>query len=133
MSLQTNKKRMVFFSAISLTDIVLLLLIFFLLSSSFILQPGIKVKLPRAATGVPEKSNQILITITHKEEIYLNQDRVLKSDLGSKIRTLLAQKPDQLVVIRADKDLPLQKAVEIVDIAKLAGAERFMIATQPGI
>ena len=54
MSLQTNKKRMLYFSAISLSDIVLLVLIFFLLSSTFIVQPGIKVYLPKAATGVPD-------------------------------------------------------------------------------
>ena len=133
MSLQTNRKRIVAFSAISLTDIVLLLLIFFLLSSSFIIQPGIKVKLPKAATGVPEEGQLILITMTAKQEIYLTQERIFQSDLGSKLRQLLAQKPDQMVVIRADKDLPLQQAVEIVDIAKLAGAEKFMIATQPGL
>ncbi len=131
MSLQTNKKRLVSFSAISLTDIVLLLLIFFLLSSSFIIQPGIKVKLPKAATGVPEESKQILITLTAREDIYLNQEKVLKADLGSKLRRLLAANKEQLVVIRADKDIPLQSAVEIIDIAKLAGAQRFMIATQP--
>ncbi len=133
MSLQTNRKRLVMFSAISLTDIVLLLLIFFLLSSSFIIQPGIKVKLPKAATGVPEKSKQITITLTAREEIYLNQERILKADLGSKLRQLLADNREQVVVIRADKNLPLQKAVEVIDLAKMAGAERFMIATEPGL
>ncbi len=133
MSLQTNRKRLVMFSAISLTDIVLLLLIFFLLSSSFIIQPGIKIKLPKAATGVPEESKQITITLTAKEEIYLNQKRILKADLGSKLRQLLAENREQVVVIRADKNLPLQKAVEVVDLAKMAGAERFMIATEPGL
>lgn len=132
MSLQTNKKRLVFFSAISLTDIVLLLLIFFLLSSSFIVQPGIKVKLPKATTGAPEEQKQILITVTAKDEIYLNENRVAKEDLGSQLRRLLATAPEKLVIIRADKSLALQKAVEVIDIAKLAGADKFMIATEPG-
>lgn len=133
MSLQTTKKRMVYFSAVSLTDIVLLLLIFFLLSSSFIVQPGIKVKLPKAQTGVPEEGQQILITITSRQEIYLNQEKISLADLGSRLRTLLAKAPERMVVIRADKDLSLQKAIEVVDVAKLAGAERFMIATEPGL
>ncbi|MFQ5632970.1 MAG: ExbD/TolR family protein [bacterium] len=133
MSLQTNKKRMLYFSAISLTDIVLLLLIFFLLSSSFIVQPGIKVNLPKAATGVPDESQQIIVSITGTEQIYLNQENVSKANLGTKLRQLLAQNPQRLVIIQADKDLSLQKAVEVVDIAKLSGAERFMIATQPGL
>jgi biopolymer transport protein ExbD len=133
MSLQTNKKRLLYFSAISLTDIVLLLLIFFLLSSSFIVQPGIKVSLPKAATGVPDEAQQIIVSIDGKGQIYLNQKKISKANLGTKLRQLLAQNPQKLVVIQADKDLSLQKAVEIVDIAKLSGAQRFMIATQPGL
>lgn len=133
MSLQTNKKRLLLFSAISLTDIVLLLLIFFLLSSSFIVQPGIKVNLPKAATGAPDEAKQILISITAKQQIYLNEKIVSKANLGARLRTLLAAAPDKLVVIRADRDLSLQEAVEVIDIAKLAGAQRFMIATEPGL
>jgi len=133
MSLQTTKKRMLLFSAISLTDIVLLLLIFFLLSSSFIVQPGIKVNLPKAATGVPDKKGQIYISISSKNDIYLNQEKTAKGQLGAKLRQLLAGDKSRVVVVRADKDVNLQAAVEIVDIAKLAGAEKFMIATEPGL
>lgn len=133
MSMQTNRKRLLFFSAISLTDIVLLLLIFFLLSSSFIVQPGIKVNLPKAASAVPEEATQILITITANEQIFVNQKLVPKSDLGAELRRQLGQSPEKLVVIRADKDLKLQQAIDVVDVAKLAGAQRFMIATAPGL
>lgn len=133
MSLQTNKKPLLYFSAVSLTDIVLLLLIFFLLSSSFIVQPGIKVNLPKAATGAPDESQQIVISITGAEQIYLNQQEISRADLGPRLRRLLQENKQKLVVIRADRDLPLQKAVEIVDIAKLSGAEKFMIATAPGL
>ena len=37
------------------------------------------------------------------------------------------------IVIRADKDLSLESTIHIVDIAKLAGAERFMIATDSSL
>jgi len=132
MAFQANKKKMVAFSAISLTDIVLLLLIFFLLSSSFFVQPGIKVTLPKAITGQVDTKDRIYLTITKTEMIYLNNQRFLKSELGGKLKELLDRSPDKMVVIQADKDLTLEKTVEIVDIAKIAGAEKFLIATQPG-
>jgi biopolymer transport protein ExbD len=122
---------MVTFSTISLTDIVLLLLIFFLLSSSFFVQPGIRVTLPKAITGQVDIRDRIYITMTSKDLIYLNNQRVLKSELESKLRTIFFNKTEKLVVIQADKDLTLEKVIAIVDIAKLAGAERFMVATQP--
>lgn len=132
MNFQMNRTKIISFSTISLTDIVLLLLIFFLLSSSFFVQPGIKVNLPKAITGQMESKDRIYLTITKKEVIYLNNQRVLKSELGGKLKDLLKNQPDKLVVIQADKELTLETTVEIIDIAKLAGAEKFMIATQPG-
>lgn len=124
---------MVAFSTIGLTDIVLLLLIFFLLTSSFVVQPGIKVKLPKAATGQTDDSNQIYITILDKNQIYLNQNQIGMANLGSSLKKLLEQNPNRVVVIRADKELELQLLISVVDIAKLAGAEKFIIATKPDV
>jgi len=132
MNFQTTRNKIIAFSTISLTDIVLLLLIFFLLSSSFFVQPGIKVNLPKAITGQIESKDRVYLTITKKEMIYLNNQRVLKTELGGKLNELLKNQPEKLVVIQADKELTLEKTIEIVDIAKLAGAEKFMIATYPG-
>jgi len=132
MNFQMNRSKIIAFSTISLTDIVLLLLIFFLLSSSFFVQPGIKVNLPKAITGQVESNDRIYLTITKKELLYLNNQPILKSELGGRLAAMLKDQPEKLVVIQADKELTLETAIEIVDIAKLAGAEKFMIATQPG-
>ena len=132
MSFQSNKKKIIAFSAISLTDIVLLLLIFFLLSSSFFVQPGIKVTLPKAITGQVDKKDRIYLTISKTEMIFLNNQRLLKSELGGELKKLFDLSPEKIVVIQADKDLTLEKIIEIVDIAKIAGAKKFLIATQPG-
>ncbi len=132
MNFQMNRSKIIAFSTISLTDIVLLLLIFFLLSSSFFVQPGIKVNLPKAITGQIESKDRVYLTITKKDRLYLNNQPVLKSELGGRLTELLKDQPEKLVVIQADKELTLETAIEIVDIAKLAGAEKFMIATQPG-
>ena len=44
---------------------------------------------------------------------------------------VLDDKKDQVVIIRADQEVSLQKAVEVIDLAKAVGAQRFMIATEP--
>ena len=133
MNLETTRKRMVQFSTISLTDIVLLLLIFFLLTSSFVVQPGIKIKLPKAASGLQDDSNKIYITVTLDNQIFLNQNQTDIANLASQLKQLLKNDPQKMVVIKADKDLSLEKTIRIIDTAKLAGAERFMIATEPGL
>ncbi|MBN1541418.1 biopolymer transporter ExbD [candidate division KSB1 bacterium] len=131
MTIETSRKRMISFSTIGLTDIVLLLLIFFLLTSSFVVQPGIKIQLPKAASGQTDDSDRIYLTITEREQIFINQKQINRAELGARLRQLLQERPDRVVVIRADQALSLKTTIRIIDIAKLAGAERFIIATEP--
>jgi biopolymer transport protein ExbD len=133
MAIVTTRKPMIAFSTIGLTDIVLLLLIFFLLTSSFVVQPGIKIKLPKAATGETDESDKIFLTITENERLFLNQRQISRSDLAIELKNLLQQDSNRVVVIRADQNLSLSATIRVVDTAKLAGAERFIIATEPGL
>jgi len=60
-----------------LVDTVFLLLIFFMLASSFVITPGIKVELPKAAyEKVFREKREIRITITKKNQIYVDRKRV---------------------------------------------------------
>jgi len=131
MKYKTEQKHLSVFAFSSLTDIVLLLLIFFLLSSSFVIQPGIKVQLPKSETGEVDTKKQIIISLTEQGGIYLNNEQVSTETLGGKLSALLMEAQDPVVVINADKNVNLQSAVQLLDIAKGVGASRFLIATQP--
>jgi len=131
MKFEYKNKRITTFTAASLTDIVFLLLIFFLLTSSFVVQPGIKVQLPKATPTPVDTEGKIFLTITQDGLIFLNEERLQKNELGQSIRELLQKNAGQVVVIQADKRLTLEKAIEVIDIIKLAGAEKFVIATNP--
>ncbi|KAB2922842.1 MAG: biopolymer transporter ExbD [Bacteroidetes bacterium] len=120
------------FNYASLTDIVLQLLIFFLLSSSFVSSPGIKVALPKSQTSDIQAERQTVITITKNGKIYLNSTEVTTATLAQRLIPVLDKDREQVVIIRADQDVSLQKAVEVIDLAKGVGAQRFMIATEPG-
>ncbi len=131
MKFEMERKHLAEFSFSSLTDIVLLLLIFFLLSSSFIIQPGIKVALPKTEAADVHSEKSIYITLTKYGTIYLNDEEVAMSRLGAELRRILISGKKQVVVLRADKEVPLELAVKVMDICKAAGAEKFLIATQP--
>ena len=126
-------KPLAVFSHSSLTDIVFLLLIFFLLSSSFVIQSGIKVQLPKSATGEQETKSQIIITVTEKGLIFLNDRQVTTETLGAQLAPLIGEDRDKIVIIKADQTVSLQSAVQVMDIAKGVGALRLLIATQPGV
>ncbi|MFN2126919.1 MAG: ExbD/TolR family protein, partial [Anaerolineales bacterium] len=130
MKFDTENKLLSTFSFSSLTDIVLLLLIFFLLSSSFIIQPGIKVQLPRTETSAVHSEKSIYITVTRAGSVYLNDNQVPLGKLGAELRRFIVSGEKQVIVLRADKEIKLDLAVQVMDICKSAGAERFLIGTQ---
>jgi biopolymer transport protein ExbD len=119
------------FNYAALTDIVMQLLIFFLLSSTFVVMPGIKVQLPKAQSGEVQTDRQIVITITSGGRLFMNLDEVSAEMLAQKLIPVIDRDRNQVVIIKADKGVSLQRAVEIIDIAKGIGAQRFMIATEP--
>ena len=130
MKIETSRKHLTTFSFSSLTDIVLLLLIFFLLSSSFIIQPGIKIILPKTQTADSHSEKSLYVTITRQGTVYLNDVLVPLGQLGAEVRRFLISGEKQVVVIMADKEINLETAVMVMDVCKTAGAERFLIATQ---
>ena len=130
MKIRAENKVLDTFSFSSLTDIVLLLLIFFLLSSTFIIQPGIKVKLPVSDVAESTDEKSITITITKKGLIYLNQDQISITDLPARWNQLMAINPNQAIIIRADKGVTIEQTVAILDIGKKVGATNFNIATE---
>jgi len=125
-----HKEPMTSFNTISLTDIIFLLLVFFLLSSTFVLQPGIKVALPVTANR-PDISSEksVVVSITKEGAVYLNDDLVNRIELGARLRQRVIEVGNPIVVLRADRAILIENLVEIMDIAKSAGADRFVIAT----
>ena len=131
MRFRPANKLLTLFTFSSLTDIVLLLLIFFLLSSSFVIQPGIKVQLPKAEAAEIADETRVVITLTEEGQLFLNSRQVTLQTLGQSLSEALGESQDQVVVINADRNVSLQSTVQVIDIAKTVGASRFMIATEP--
>lgn len=117
------------FNFSSLTDVVMQLLIFFLLTFSFANTRGLNVTLPKTSVGQPPTKKTITVTLMKEKKIYLNSEEVTREQLSGRIAELLGADTDQQIVVRADKDLLLQDVVEVLDIAKGAGATRLFIAT----
>lgn len=112
-------------------DIVFLLIIFFMVSSTFINNRGIKVHLPKSTTFQTEDNNQIVISIKNNSELYLNEKKILKEELGELLKNKRIEFGQNIVVIKGDKEVPYSKMIEVMDIAKTAGLERISLATSP--
>ena len=114
-----------------LIDMVFLLLIFFLLTSSFLIQPGIKVKLPASESSETQASRDLILTVTKDNLIYLNAKKVSLKTLSRKLEFAFKKSKDKLLIIKADKEVLHGKVVEIMDIARGVGVEKLAIGTEP--
>ncbi len=114
-----------------LVDTMLILLIFVLLSSAFVFQPGLRVRLPEAASKDEESKQEIVLVLTRDNRLYLNDDLVQTAELGPRLRERLRGRNEVVVIIKADTEVMHGRVVEVMDIAKSAGAVRLAIATEP--
>lgn len=114
----------------ALIDIVFLLLIYFLLTTNFLVEEGIKVKLPEARASSAQVSDNITIVIDAAGHSYIDGQQILVKELFDTLKNLLREGKDRLVIVRADRTVVLDKAVKVMDIAKAAGAERLSLATE---
>lgn len=110
-----------------LVNIVFLLLIFLMLSSNFIMQPGLKVELPKVVTSEAVKYEKIEILLTEGEQIYLNGRQVTVEELKPAFKE--AAKKNQAVLIKADRRVSLGKASQLWDLARQSGITQINIAT----
>ncbi len=130
MQFTTKKQRKVIINITSLIDVLFLLLIFFMVSSTFIEQPGMKLELPESKSSAPEKIDELILEMNSDGSIMLNESTVQISELGTKFKEALPLLENKSLVLKADKNVPHGQVVEVMDIAKLSGLEKLIIATK---
>src|SRR3954447_2771146 len=123
-----------------LTDVFLVLLIIFMVTSSAIVESevasrtGVKVALPRAQAAGPvtKKRTDPILTVTKANELYLFNKKVDVGNLESEIRKALQDAGSETLLLRGDKSVMLGAAVDVMSIAKKAGAKNIAILTSGG-
>ena len=104
------------FNMSSMTDIVFLLLIFFMLASTLVTTNAIDILLPKAS-GKTENKKSVAVSITKDLNYYVDQKLVGVSVLENELKTLLSTEDQPTIVLRAEKSVPVENVVGVMDIA----------------
>lgn len=129
MAIRTKNKVSTNFSMSSMTDIVFLLLIFFVITSTLISPNALKLLLPKSSSKTLSKQT-ISVSITKELEYYVNQDKVQFEQIEALLKQQLAGETDPGIILHAEKSVPIEEAVKVMDIAN-RNKYKLVLATAP--
>jgi biopolymer transport protein TolR len=112
-------------------DVMLVLLIIFMVTAPMMMQ-GVDVNLPKTTTRpIPTEEERLVLTITAKRELYLNEYKISVGSLGSKLESIFQSRRDKAVFLRADKSIPYGFVMEVMAAVRQSGIERIGMVTDP--
>ncbi|HVM31872.1 MAG TPA: biopolymer transporter ExbD [bacterium] len=128
--LRSKSKLMAEINMVPFTDLVLVLLVIFMVTTPFLFQGHFRVELPKVAAPTPHLPEVITVTVTEGDKIYLNDKETPVEDLQAALKALVALKPDDLVMINADKNVSHGTVTGILSQAYLAGITKVGIGVE---
>lgn len=114
-------------NVIPFVDIMLVLLTIVLTTSSFIATGRIPVNLPQASKSAAENQKTQLIELGPDGEIFYNGKGATTESLKAVLQPLSRDMP---FMVRADRNLPLQKFIDLIDLLKQLQFTKVAVQTE---
>ncbi|MCL4810342.1 MAG: biopolymer transporter ExbD [Thermoanaerobaculia bacterium] len=112
-----------------LVDVMLVLLIIFMILQPM-LQMGYEVNVPpNAPANVLQEANpdQIIVSLTANNEIYLNKERVERQNLPIRLQEVLRNRGNRPVFFSCEDVVKYDEAMKIMDVVRSNGAKNIGI------
>jgi biopolymer transport protein ExbD len=113
-------------------DFVMNLLIFFIITTSFVKEAGITVDRAEAMTAEHHESGNILIAIRSNGDIWMDRRQVDPRDIRTIIERMHLERPDDSVVIIADKNSHAGVVAKLMDEVRRGGIRDISLGATPG-
>ncbi len=114
-----------------LIDIMLVLLILFMVTSSIALESGLDVDLPKISGETNNvEGSAVIISLNNDGELSVQGKTATMDTLQETVAKALREEKTSLVILEGDEKAKLGNAVQIMDLAKAAGARKFAIAAE---
>jgi len=115
-----------------LLDLAFVLLIIFIITTP-LMENSVNLAVPTSAESRQkvDPARVQTISIDRDEVLRFNNEPVDAVTLEQRLTAVHAEKPDVAVVVRPDKDLPIQKFINIMDILQRAKVTKVGVVTRP--
>jgi biopolymer transport protein ExbD len=114
-----------------MVDVVFLLLIFFMISTTFVVTPGISVKLPESSSQQRKQEvKEVKVYLSKDGRIFLGEEEIKQDDLRRRLKAYGDRTRTMTFLLLADKEALHGKVVALMDLAKETGFDKLAIATE---
>jgi len=116
---------------IPMIDIIFFLLVFFMMSTLYMVElHTIPVNLPQAAAAQQDQPSSINITVLENGNIMFNQEEIPLPLLTKRVQLELGKQPDNVFILRGDKQVAYGQVIFALDQLKQAGAHKVSVAVE---
>lgn len=122
-----DEKEFSYINMIPFIDVMLVLLTIVLMTGTFTMMGIIPVELPKAAGKQEPVTVAQVVSIGKGGSVFYQGKTVTLATLKNRIASMPKETP---FLIRADKDIPLQGFVEVLDLIKTAGFRKVSLQTE---
>ncbi|MGB8274455.1 MAG: biopolymer transporter ExbD [Alphaproteobacteria bacterium] len=113
-----------------LIDIVFLLLVFFMLATSFFEAESVILRLSAGAPTAARSPDTVVVEVTADGAVRLNGAAIDVDRLTPAVRALIGGDSHRQVSLRAERSVPVQRTVQIMDRIREAGSENIRFVTR---
>jgi biopolymer transport protein TolR len=117
-----------------LVDVVLVLLIIFMVIAPLLAKQfwlNLPNKVEKSQPDPLEKDQPIVVLATESGEIAINKEVVSRADFSTKLHRVLAARAERTIFFDAEDHAEFYKAVEVLDMARAAGATTIAVLVAP--
>jgi biopolymer transport protein TolR len=126
-----SRKQLADINVTPLVDVMLVLLIIFMVTAPLI-PTGVRVDLPKVKTPpVQVNEEKLVLAITKDRKVYLANTEIPLDQLAEKLETNAKLQRDKELYLQADQSLSYGVVVEVMALARAAGAESIGMITDP--
>ncbi|MGB6974712.1 MAG: biopolymer transporter ExbD [Terracidiphilus sp.] len=116
-----------------MVDVMLVLLIIFMVITPM-LNNKVSIDMVKVQNAVPmpdaSKDDAIVVAITRDGGLFLGQDKIALSELGSKVSDRLASTPGKTIYVRADARAQYRAVEDAIDAVRTAGVDEIGMLTE---
>ncbi|MCK9221538.1 MAG: biopolymer transporter ExbD [Limnochordia bacterium] len=132
MLFERRRKYRIEVQIVPMIDVMFFLVVFFMLFTTFKTNPaGITIDIPQANTKDTQPVEYLVVSVDRDSKLYVDRQQVSLLQLQDLVARRIKDNSQLPVVIEADRRVPWERVIEVVDEICAVGGHVFSFAVAP--